>query len=793
MQRKKLFAIAASICLILQVSAQDKVILSGYVKDVSNGETLIGSSVVINELGSGTVTNVYGFYSVTIPPGEYTIDYRFVGYETITKKIDLDRSQRIDIELKESDLKLQEIVVTAEAEDANVTSMEMSTNKLDIQTINQIPSLFGEADIVKSIQLLPGVSTVGEGASGFNVRGGSVGQNLILLDEAPVYNSSHLFGFFSVFNPDAVKDVKLYKGGVPARFGGRVSSLLDVRMKEGNNKTLSGQGGIGSIFSRLSLEGPIVKDKGSFIIAGRRSYVDIFAKLFTDVLDEGAGLYFYDLTAKVNYNLGQNDRIFLSGYSGRDVFNFDANQGFSWGNQTATLRWNHIYGDKLFSNLSAVFSDYDYELAFGEDENDKFTWKSRVRTYDLKPQFNWFLNDKHNIFFGGEALYYEFEPANAITVSEGKKTNISLPEKYALETSLYIENEQKVTPKLSVNYGIRWSNYGNYGNGKEYQFASTEPGRRKELIGEDSIGRGELIQTYSNFEPRLSLTQVLKNNSSVKFSFTRMAQYLHLVSNTTASIPLDVWTPSTNNIKPQIGYQYSLGYFRNFKDNLIETSAEVYYKDLQNQVDYIDGADLLINEFLEGDLLSGVGRAYGLELYAKKTKGKINGWVSYTLAKSELKTEGISNSNWYRARYDQRHNFKLVGIYGWNDRKQLSFTFTATSGTPTTFPNSRYLMQEYITPHNSNNERNNVSIPWYHRLDVSLKFIFQDASLWGKQYKHDLTVGIYNIYGRKNPFSIYFVQDADKTIAGLEEIPTEARQVSILGTLLPSISYNFKF
>ncbi|MEM9024674.1 MAG: TonB-dependent receptor plug domain-containing protein, partial [Bacteroidota bacterium] len=421
----------------------------------------------------------------------------------------------------------------------------MSTQKMDIKTMEKLPAFLGEVDVIKSIQVLPGVSSVGEGSSGFNVRGGSVGQNLVLLDEAPVYNSSHLLGFFSVFNPDAVKDVTLIKGGIPARYGGRIASILDVRMKEGNSKKLAAQGGVGTIFSRLAIEGPLKKDKASFIVAGRRSYADVFAKLFTDVLDDGAALNFWDLTMKANYNINKKNRVYLSGYWGRDVFKFDERQGFNWGNQTLTARWNHLFNDRLFSNFTFFFSDYDYELAFGDDDLDKFDWNSRIRNYDFKPEFTYYANQQNKITFGGEALFYEFEPANAVGVSNGEARDITIDEKNALETSLYLANQQKIGTRLEIQYGLRFSNFLYLGPSDYYTFDNPEAGERRDVVETFSSDRWEVIDAYRNFEPRLAINFQLNESSSLKASYNRTAQYIHLVSNTTASNPLDVWTPST--------------------------------------------------------------------------------------------------------------------------------------------------------------------------------------------------------------------------------------------------------
>ena len=767
--------------------------LSGYVKDAENGESLIGAAVYVQELKQGTITNTYGYYSLTLPEGTYTIEYRYIGYKSITENIQLFQNQRIDIELEEEIFEIEEVVILGESMDQNISSNEMSVNKLDIKTIQNLPALLGEVDVIKSIQLLPGVSSVGEGSSGFNVRGGSVGQNLVLLDDAPVYNASHLLGFFSVFNPDAVKDVKLYKGGIPSYYGGRLSSILDIQMKEGNSKHPEVQGGIGTIFSRLTVEAPIVKDKGSFIVAGRRSYADVLTRAFTDILEPGQALNFWDLTLKSNYQITEKDRIYLSGYLGQDNFMFDKNQGFNWGNRTATLRWNHLFDERLFFNMTSFFSDYKYKLAFGEGNVDLFKWDSRIRTTAVKPEFSYFINANNEMYFGGELLYYRFDPANAVGISAGEATNITLDPKYAKEFAMYVGNNQSVSSKIVLEYGLRYSHYFLTGPGNIYKYEETIPGERKNLISVRETRKGVTMQQYNNLEPRISLKYQVDKSSSVKASYNRMAQYLHLISNTTASNPLDVWTPSSNNIKPEIGDQYAIGYFRNFGNNQFESSVEFYYRSTRNQIEYIDGADLLINEFIEADILSGIGRAYGMEASFRKNTGRLTGWISYTLGRTELKVDGINRGEWYPTRYDQTHNLSITGTYELNKRWSFSSSFTYITGTPTTFPNARFEMQDYVVPHNTYESRNNIRIEDYHRLDISATWKGREYRKDKKRKNEDYWVfGLYNVYGRRNPFSIYFSQDGDRPVPG-EPIPTSGTRVSIIGTIVPSISYNFKF
>jgi len=789
------FTILSFLSVHYAIAEEENLTIHGFIYDKSTGEVLIGATVYVKELSTGAQSNVYGFYSLTLPAGKYTLEYRYVGYLSDIREIDLSGNQEINIELASADVQLQEIVIEGTPDDYNVTSTEMSTVELDIKTIRKVPAFLGEVDVIKSIQLLPGVSSVGEGASGFNVRGGSVGQNLVLLDEAPVYNSSHLLGFFSVFNPDAVKDVKLYKGGVPARYGGRIASILDIRMKDGNAKKFGVQGGVGTIFSRLSVEGPTIKDKGSFILAGRRSYIDVLARPFTDVLSDGAKLNFYDLTFKTNYKFNHNNTVFLSAYLGRDNFLFDRNQGFSWGNQTATIRWNHLFGDRLFSNFTTFFSDYDYSLRFGENELDKFEWKSRIRTINFKPEFTYFINSSNELIFGGDLIYYKFNPANAIGVSNGQAVDISLEKKYGFESAIFIGNDTKFSDAISAQYGLRLTNFQYLGPGNVYEWETTEPGERKVLVSSSRAEKYESIASYTNLEPRASVKIQTGPMTSFKLSYNRMSQYIHLISNTTASNPLDVWRPSTNNIQPQIGDQYALGVFKNFgPNNDYEVSVEGYYRDTKDQIEYIDGADILINEYLEADLLSGIGRAMGIEFFLKKNTGKLNGWISYTLGKSELKVNGINNFEWYPARFDQRHNLKVVGYYELNPRWTLSANFTLLSGTPTTFPTDRFTQQDYLIPYNAYDSRNNVRIPTFHRLDVS-------ATLNGKKYRKNgkerknqdyWVFGFYNVYARRNPFSIYFSQGTERPLMG-EPIETFATRVSIVGTIIPAISYNFSF
>lgn len=784
----RLIGVICSLILGFTMYSQDKITISGYVKDAKNGESLVGVTIYKKGSQIGTNSNEYGFYSLTVPAGTDTVIFTYIGYKNYALAVGDGNKKTYNIELTEEGEELQEIIVSAEREDANVKSMEMGVAKLDIKQINKIPALLGEVDIIRAIQLLPGVTTAGEGASGFNVRGGNVDQNLILLDEAPVYNSSHLFGFFSVFNPDAVKDVKLIKGGIPSQFGGRVSSILDIRMKEGNSKKLAVNGGIGTIFSRLSIEAPIIKDKMSFIIAGRRSYIDALVKPFVKSSNplKNTTFYFYDLTAKLNYKINDKNTLFASGYFGRDVFGASIFK-FNWGNGTGTVRWNHIYNSKLFMNLTAFYSNYDYLLQFSSNDGEQsFKWTSNVINYSIKPDFTYYLNSKNTIRFGAQVLLYDFLPYKTdITFNGGASSNVVAEKRYGMESALYVGNEQKLHPRFSVEYGIRLSNYNFIGKGTAYYFRDTIPNTALPFANSKSFKNGELIKTYTIPEPRFSANYIINQKSSIKASYNRMAQYLQLISNTAASTPLDVYTLATNNTKPLVADQGSLGYFRNFFDNTLETSVEVYYKYMQNQLDYVDNANLFINPKVESELLQGLGRAYGAEFYIKKNKGKINGWISYTLSRTERLVRGISNDEWFFSRYDRTHCFNTSVNYDLTKRWNISVNFVYLSGTPGTFPNTKIQVQGYNIPYNTDGVRNNYRITPYHRLDLGATYAFKKNET--RRYKQFIVLSVYNVYNRRNAFSIYFRSN--------EQNPnqTEAVRFSVIGSIVPAITYNFNF
>lgn len=782
----------------------EKITVSGYVKDNKNGEGLIGASVFVKELLTGTTTNTYGFYSLTLPKGNYSLIITSVNYRKSIREIKLnDQNLTLNLEVQEDGQELAEVVVSGKREDDNVKAIEMSVNKVDMKTIKKIPALLGEVDLVRAIQLLPGVSTVGEGATGFNVRGGAVDQNLVLMDEAPVYNSSHLFGFFSIFNPDAVKDVKLIKGGIPANYGGRASSILDVRMKEGNAKQLEINGGIGFIFSRISIEAPIVKDKASFIVAARRSYADVLAKPFLTGNNANTAFNFYDLTAKVNYSINQNNTVFLSGYFGRDVFGNDF--GFNWGNSTLSARWNHVFSSKLFLNSTAFYSNYDYLLDSdlnNKRPNNQFRWTSNIQNLSFKPDFTYYISPNNTLTFGGQVLTYSFTPGSANASSNGTKVSFGAPAKDAVEYSAYIGDEWKVSSKLSLQYGIRFSKY-DYKSSEDVYYIRRFVGISDTYTSGYTLDTkpndpNKIVQTYSNFEPRFNAKLETGENSSIKASYNRMTQYIHLMSNTAASTPLDVWTSSTNNIKPQLTDQVALGYFKNFGDNAYETSLEVYYKDFQNQIDYADGANLFLNPRFEKDLLFGKGRAYGVELYIKKNKGKLTGWTSYTLARTERQVEGLNQGNWYPNRFDRTHTLNVVAQYELNKKWSFGANFAYISGVPYSLAPRQAAVEGFSYGVTESGVRGNIRIPAYNRLDVSATKKNKKA-LFGKG-ESEWVFSIYNLYNKRNPFSIYTqpiddkpATNADTAQDAYQVIKNEAIRLSIIGTLIPSITYNFKF
>jgi hypothetical protein len=754
------------------VFAGDQMTVSGYIRDSKTGEDLIGATVSVKELSSkGSASNSYGYYSITLPSGQYQITVQYMGYEPQVQQIDLTQPRKFDFTLDPEDNALGEVVVTSKRKNDNITKLEMGVQTLDTKDIKNIPVLFGEKDVLKTIQLLPGIKSAGEGSSGFNVRGGAADQNLILLDEATVYNASHLMGFFSVFNSDAIKDISVYKGNEPAEYGGRLSSTLDIKMNDGNDKKISVNGGIGLISSRLTIEGPLISDKGSFIVSARRTYADLFLKLSKDTTLNQAQLYFYDFNAKANYKLDDKNRIFLSGYFGKDVLGLGNTFGINWGNSTATLRWNHLFSDRLFSNTSFIFSNYDYRINITNGVNLNII--SQIRDFSLKQDFQLFSGTNNTLKFGFNSIYHEIIPG-AITASSNVDLK-TLTNKYAWENAFYVSHQYTFSNKFSVEYGARLSAFSLIGPGNFYSYDSNG-----NPIDTTYYRAGQFVKTYFNLEPRATLNYILNQQSSVKASYSRNVQNLHLISNSTSGNPTDLWIPSSNNVKPEIADQVSLGYYRNFSDNMYEFSSEVYYKNLQNQIDYRNGAELNFNENIESQILFGSGRAYGLELFLKKKYGRFNGWISYDLSRTELKFNGINDGNYYPARQDRTHDISVVGMYELSKRWSLSATWVYNTGNAVTFPTGKYEIDGKTVLLYSN--RNADRMPAYHRLDLGATWIVKKT----KTFESSWTFSLYNAYGQQNAYTITFENDQN------DPTKTEAVQTTLF-KFVPSFSYNFKF
>ncbi len=754
------------------LAGQNRYTISGHVTDASSGEVQIGATVYIPEITSGTVTNSYGFYSLTLPKGKYHVRFSFVGFTTVEKVVDLSGNIRLDIELKPEETSLEEVVIKGDADDANVNSAHMGVVKMNMKEIKKIPVLFGEQDVLKTLTLMPGVSSGGEGKGGFFVRGGNTDQNLILLDEAPVYNASHLMGFFSVFNSDALKDIKLYKEGIPAKFGGRLSSVVNVKMNNGNSKRFSVSGGLGIISSRLTLEGPIVKDKGSFIISGRRTYADLFLKLTKKDFRDNK-LYFYDFNAKVNYSFGKKDKVFLSGYFGRDKLGTSV-FGFTWGNATLTLLWNHIINSKLFSNTSVIYSSYSYQIGV-EQQNLDMTLNSGINDWNLKQDFTWFANASNTVKFGFNIIRHSFMPGERLAEGTASIPDIILEKKYGYESALYISNTRKIGSLVHLEYGLRLSMYNAVGPGTVYQYD-----KNGKITDETDYSSGEIIKTYFEPEPRFSLSVMVDEFSSVKLSYQRMAQNVHLLSSSTSDNPTDVWVPSSAIIRPETSNQVSAGYFRNFFNNTFETYVEVYYKTMSRQIDYKDGTNIFLNPHLEAEMTFGKGRSYGFELFVKKRLGRLTGWVGYTLSKTEKQFSEINQGKWYSARQDRTHDLSVVAMFDLNKRISFSATCVYYTGDPVTMPSGSYVINGNIVPYYT--ERNGYRMPDYFRLDAGMTLKSRNKH----KLKSFWNFSVYNLTARDNAYSIYFQENPDK--------PGTMQAVELyLFSIVPSITWNFKF
>ncbi|TDE07031.1 TonB-dependent receptor [Flavobacterium sandaracinum] len=793
MTPKKIITFLVVLLSALSGFAQEKFTLSGTIIDASSNETLIGVNVVIPALKTGVTTNEYGFFSITIPKGNYTVQISYLGYQTIEESIALNQNIKNNFNLFSNETALQEVIITDNKTKIDIKKPEMSVNKLSISAIKKMPVVLGEVDVLKSILLLPGVTNAGEGASGFNVRGGGADQNLILLDEATIFNSSHVFGFFSVFNPDAIKDLKLYKGGIPARYGGRASSVLDIYQKDGNSKEFHVNGGIGLISSRILAEGPLVKDKGSFLIGGRSSYAHLFLKLSEEQKDNSA--YFYDLNTKLSYKLDPNNSLFLSGYFGRDVFSLKDSFANIYGNTTVNLRWNHLFSEKLFSNLSLIYSDYYYGLDL---DFVGFKWDSGIKNYNIKYDFKNYISDKFKLNYGLNGIYYEFNPGTIRPSDADSGINFDqLDKKYAFEPAVYINADHEISDRIALSYGLRYSMFYRLGQSTVNIYENDNPVlfnselqiyEKATPIGTKFYDRNKVMKSFNYLEPRFSLAYQINDDQSIKASYNRMVQYLQLISNTSSPTPLDVWTPSDRFIKPQIADQVALGYFKNFNNDMYSLEVETYYKEVQNRLDYIDGANLIANKAIEQIILNGQLRSYGLEIMFRKNEGKFNGWISYTLSKSEQQTPGrtpietgINNGQWYNSVYDKLHNVAVTTSYNLNEKWSFGANFALQTGQPVTYPIGQYEYLGINVP--SYGLRNENRLPAYHHLDIAATLT--PTKNKNREWKGEWVFSIYNLYNRKNAASINFRQNADTG-------SNEAIKTSIFG-IVPAVSYNFKF
>jgi hypothetical protein len=766
-----------TLCISVHAGEVTGFTVSGHVKDSVSGEVLLGATVYATQQNSGVATNSYGFYSMSLPAGNYTIRFSYIGYESIYRQVSLSGNLTLDIALQPGNSELKEVEIRSARSNENIVKPEMGMVKLDVKTISRIPALLGEVDIIKAIQLLPGVQATSEGSTGFSVRGGNSDQNLVILDEATLYNSSHLMGFFSIFNNDAIKDVTLYKGDIPAAYGGRLSSLLDVRMKDGNSKNFKATGGIGTVSSRLTIEGPIIRDRTTFIASGRRTYADLFLPFANQKEVRNNKLYFYDFNLKLTHIINENNRVYFSGYLGRDVFkNQFAKMGF--GNQTASLRWNHLFSSKLFLNVSAIYSKFDYNLGAPTADANAFNWFSRMIDYTERFDFTYYHNIHNTLRVGFVSTFHEFYPGTATGLgNESIISEFRLPTEYAFEHGIYASNEQKVGSNLTLKYGLRLSIFQNMGPGTYYRFDSV-------YNPMDSIvyGRRDIFHTNAGLEPRFAFVYQLTESSSIKGHYSHTLQHISLAQNSTAGTPLDIWFPSTPNVKPQVADQFALGYFRNFLNNSLETSIEVYYKKVDNLIDFRDHANLLLNQYIEGELRIGKGYSYGLELMIRKGEGKLNGWISYTYSRSWRKISEINDGKRYPAPYDKPNAISIVMNYSFNKRLEGSVTWVYATGLPVTFPTGRAVVGFSVLPIYS--DRNAYRMPDYHRLDIAISL--KDKERPKRKWKGEWNLSIYNAYNRKNAWSINFESDPDNAYR------TYAVK-TYLFSIIPAITYNFKF
>ncbi|MGB4772712.1 MAG: TonB-dependent receptor [Chitinophagaceae bacterium] len=784
MKHYRLLVLAMLVCAV--GFSQQKYTLSGYVRDSLSRETLIGASVSIKGESKGVNSNTYGFYSITLAEGEYTVVASFVGYLPIELPVSLHGNADLDIALLAKSSLSQEIVISSKRRDGNIKNAQMGKLELSMNKIRSLPVIFGEVDPLKALQLLPGVRNAGEGNSGLYVRGGGPDQNLILLDDAVVYNPGHLFGFFSVFNGDAIKNVSLIKGGMPAQYGGRLSSVLDISMKDGNMQDYHVEGGIGTVASRFTLEGPIAKDKASFMLSGRRTYVDILAKPFVPKTSSfyGSGYFFYDMNMKMNYIISKKDRLYLSGYFGRDVFDFrnsarSLDIGIPWGNSTGTLRWNHVFNRKLFANTTVLYNDYKFSFSARQDNFD-VTLNSGIRDIGVKSDIDFYASTKHKLKFGGQYTFHRFTPS---VVTGQQDTVVFEPNnaqaKFAHEIGVYVQDDWDISDKIKVNAGLRFSGFQQIG-----AYTAYDRDADGNKLDSTVYGRGQKVQNYGGLEPRFTIRYALNDQSSIKGSVSRNLQYIHLVSNTGTSLPTDVWVPSTLRVKPQISWQYAAGYFRNFSDNMFETSVELYYKQMDNQIEYKEGYTPSIRD-PEEEFVFGKGWSYGAEFYINKARGKLTGWIGYTLSYTWRQFPNLNEGRKYPAKYDRRHDLSVVGIYELNPKWKMSAVFVYATGNALTLPERFYLVEGVLAQQFSS--INQYRLDPYHRIDFSATYTPKPYSQ--KKFKSSWVFSIYNVYSRMNPYFIYFDQEGSALDGTLQ---VQAKQVSLF-PIIPSVTWNFKF
>ncbi|WP_299825070.1 TonB-dependent receptor [uncultured Pontibacter sp.] len=761
--------------------------VSGTVRDAQTGEAIAGAAVVAEKGNAGTTTDEKGYFRLAVQAGENTLTVSYLGYEKISLRFNGSKNTTLNVQLVRSSVQLSEVGVVAQrpAHD-NINSVQSGITNLSIVTVKSVPAFLGEVDVVKSIKLLPGVSSVGEAATGFNVRGGSIDQNLVLLDGAPLFNSAHLFGFFSVFNPDAVADVTLYRGGVPAQYGGRISSVLDVRQREGSLEGFALNGGVGIISARLAVEGPIITGKTSFLIAGRSSYSDWLLRKMPDATIRNSSASFYDVSAKISHSFHQRSKLSLSGYRSSDAFGFSGDTLYNWSTNAGTAKYTHRFSPGFSMDITGVYTAYTFKVN-AEERVNASEYSNGIELKSIKADFM-LVAGKHTANFGASAMDYTFRQGSLKpTAPESQVLPLQLQQEHALESALYLNDEVKVSPKLSLMYGLRYSFYANYGAGQVYQYQPGVPKQERTITDTLHFKSGEIIETYHGAEPRVAVNYTLNERSAIKLGYNRHRQYIHLISNTTTISPTDIWKSSNTYVRPQVGDQLSLGYFRNFRQNVIEASVEGYFKQIKNMPDYKNGANLYLNKTLEADLLAGAGRAYGVEASINKVSGKLTGWLNYTYARSEISIKGataaetINNGNYYPTSYDKPHTLNLVGSYEAGKRWVLAGNFTYSTGRPVTAPLSHYVIGDFVVPHFG--DRNQQRIPDYHRLDLSVSLLPQKAK--SKRWQGTWNLSLYNVYGRKNPYAVFFRQ--------IQGSPPRAYQLAVVGVPLPSVSYDFKF